>query len=152
MAMEPDILKAESDWLIEKIVNDRYTSKHRQLDIHEEMNKQLHEKTDDLMLKWEPQRKYAHIMQHSKQGNVMLVYNRDRSYVAFITRNNSNIGNQRGKVSRGRYQNKHFDIIANMIKKKGWKKYKMYCYGYVDKENENILHILANDVLAHQRW
>ena len=161
----------------------------------EEIREQIAENLNlppDLVLQMEQRKKFSYATEHSKQGNVILVYNRDRSYVAFITRNNSaierkkapqhaqadnkqcvigtgrrkrkrkrkkgrgrnnwNVMHHRKKVQLQTCQRKNFDIIANIIKEKGWKTYKMYCYGYIDKKNENVLHILANDILAHQRW
>ena len=145
---------------------------------------------------------YEYIKKHGKQGNLITIYNRDKSYVCFITKesnvnnnnnnNNNNIGNsdkhkksrhnhnnnrkhrrgQRRGRGKGNTQNQrstsksnsantskivakstqrnNFNLIANMIKKQGWKQYKIYCYGYVTEGN--VLHILVNDVLAHQRW
>ena len=46
--------------------------------------KQIYAKKHDLILEYEKNR------HNDKNGNVILVYNRDRSYIAFITRNKIN--------------------------------------------------------------
>ena len=98
------------------------------------------------------------------------------SFVCFITRSNTSVqkrkchgprrcGNRKqrkGQRNRNRHrfqnqtvvsnkaQEKNFDVLANLIIRRGWQKNTIYCYGYMD--NNNVFHILGNDILAFQRW
>ena len=75
--------------------------------------KQIYAKEPDLILEYEKNR------HKGKHGNVILVYNRDRSYIAFITRNGNGQGVQN---ENGGYQKRKRKTKRQHNRKRGRKR------------------------------